>query len=115
MNSPANNDAVFASAGANLGAVLHTPPSLALLLPRSSLARTDAPRHEQCQPEWGCGCGGVGVGYRGGRSSILRCGTLQEIIFNERYMCLISVDICVEVEPTANGDGVDSIHRCGRW
>ena len=33
---------------------------------------------------------------------------LDEIIFSERWsMCLVGVDIGVEVEPTANGDGVD--------
>ena len=33
---------------------------------------------------------------------------LDEIIFSERgCRCLVGVDIGVEVEPTANGDGVD--------
>ena len=33
---------------------------------------------------------------------------LDEIIFSERgSRCSVGVDICVEVEPTANGDGVE--------
>jgi hypothetical protein len=33
---------------------------------------------------------------------------LEEIAFSEQWnMCLVGVDIGVEVEPTANGDGAD--------
>lgn len=33
---------------------------------------------------------------------------MEEIAFSEQWnMCLVGVDIGVEVEPTANGDGAD--------